>query len=135
MSQNPNPNTGKKSLPPVQRQTISEATAEAEARPLEYDPSERATYIRTALRDIALWMADGESEDAIRQRIPYFVEGYPELFKKIIHRQDLSPIQKMLTMLDRMAEGRLSQHQASIAVGKTLVDRFVTPQLRGAGKK
>ena len=135
MSQNPNPNTGKKSLPPVQRQTISEATAEAEARPLEYDPSERATYIRTALRDIALWMADGESEDAIRQRIPDFVEGYPELFKKIIHRQDLSPIQKMLTMLDRMAEGRLSQHQASIAVGKTLVDRFVTPQLRGAGKK
>jgi len=135
MSQNPNPNTGKKSLPPVQRQTISEATAEAEARPLEYDPSERATYIRTALRDIARWMADGESEDAIRQRIPDFVEGYPELFKKIIHRQDLSPIQKMLTMLDRMAEGRLSQHQASIAVGKTLVDRFVTPQLRGAGKK
>lgn len=135
MSQNPNPNTGKKSLPPVQRQTISEATAEAEARPLEYDPSERATYIRTALRDIARWMADGESEDAIRQRIPDFVEGYPELFKKIIHRQDLSPIQKMLTMMDRMAEGRLSQHQASIAVGKTLVDRFVTPQLRGAGKK
>lgn len=135
MSQNPNPNTGKKSLPPVQRQTISEATAEAEARPLEYDPSERATYIRTALRDIARWMADGESEDAIRQRIPDFVEGYPELFKKIIHRQDLSPIQKMLTMLDRMAEGRLSQHQASIAVGKTLVDRFVTPQLRGVGKK
>ena len=135
MSQNPNPNTGKKSLPPVQRQTISEATAEAEARPLEYDPSERATYLRTALRDIARWMADGESEDAIRQRIPDFVEGYPELFKKIIHRQDLSPIQKMLTMLDRMAEGRLSQHQASIAVGKTLVDRFVTPQLRGAGKK
>lgn len=135
MSQNPNPNTGKKSLPPVQRQTISEATAEAEARPLEYDPSERATYIRTALRDIARWMADGESEDAIRQRIPDFVESYPELFKKIIHRQDLSPIQKMLTMLDRMAEGRLSQHQASIAVGKTLVDRFVTPQLRGAGKK
>jgi hypothetical protein len=135
MSQNTNQNTGKKSLPPVQRQTISEATAEAEARPLEYDPAERATYIRTALRDIARWMADGESEDAIRQRIPDFVEGYPELFKKIIHRQDISPIQKMLTMMDRMAEGRLSQHQASIAVGKTLVDRFVTPQLRGAGKK
>ncbi len=135
MSKNPNQNTGKKSLPPVQRQTISEATAEAEARPLEYDPAQRASYIRNALRDIARWMADGESEDAIRQRIPDFVEGYPELFKKIIQRQDLSPIQKMLTMMDRMAEGRLSQHQASIAVGKTLVDRFVTPQLRGAGKK
>lgn len=127
--------TPKKNLPPVQRQTISEASAEAEARPLEYDPATRASYIRTSLRDIAHWMAEGESEEAIRLRAPDFVEVYPELFKKIIQRQDLSPIHKMLTMLDRMAEGRLSQHQASIAVGKTLVDRFVTPQLQGAGKK
>ena len=124
----------KKNLPPAQRQSIAEATAEAEARPLEYDPATRASYIRTALRDIARWMADGESEEAIRERVPDFVEGYPELFKKIIQRQDLAPIQKMLTMLDRMAEGRLSQHQASIAVGKSLVDRFVTPQLKGKGK-
>ena len=128
------PQSDKKSLPPVQRQTIAEATAEAEARPLEYDPAVRASYIRNALRDIARWMAEGESEETIRQRVPDFVEGYPELFKKIIQRQDLAPIQNMLRMLDRMAEGRLSQHQASVAVGKSLVDRFVTPQLQGAGK-
>jgi hypothetical protein len=122
-------------LPPVQRQTISEATAEAEARPLEYDPNERARYVRQHLRDIALWMSQGDSDDAIRQRVPDFVEKYPELFRKIIQKQDLSPIQSMLAMLDRMGEGRLSQHQASIIVGQKLVDRYVTPQLKGNGSK
>lgn len=122
-------------LPPVQRQTISEATAEAEARPLEYDPNERARYVRQHLRDIALWMSQGDSEDSIAQRVPDFVEKYPELFKKIIQKQDLSPIQSMLAMLDRMGEGRLTQHQASIIVGQKLVDRYVTPQLKGNGSK
>lgn len=112
---------------------MAEATAEAEARPLTYQPAERAALIRHSLRDIARWMAEGDSEETIKQRIPDFVEEYPELFKKIIQRQDLAPIQHMLTMLDRMGEGRLSQHQASIAVGKSLVDRFVSPQLRSGG--
>jgi hypothetical protein len=119
------------SLPPVHRQTIDEATAEAEARPLDYQPAQRATYIRAMLRDIPQWMAQGETEEAIRLRVPAFVESYPELFKKIIRRQDLGPIQTMLQLLDRMAKGGISQHQASIVVGKKLVDQFVTPQLKG----
>ena len=118
-------------LPEAHRQSIEEATAEAEARPLDYQPAQRAAYIRSMLRDVAQWMAQGETEEAIRQRVPAFVEAYPELFKKLIRRQDLAPIQTMLQMLDRMAKGQVSQHQASIVVGKKLVDQFVTPQLRG----
>jgi len=120
-------------LPPVQKQTIAEATAEAEARELDYDPNVRANYVRNMLQDIALWMSHGDSEETIKQRIPDFVERYSELFKKVINRQDLAPIQSMLTMLDRMAQGNISQHQASIIVGKKLVDRYVTPQLNGGG--
>ena len=117
-------------IPEAHRQSIADATAEAEARPLDYQPAQRAAYIRRMLRDIAQWMAAGESEDAIRARVPVFIETYPELFKKLIRRQDLAPIQTMLQMLDRMAEGKVSQHQASIVVGKKLVDQYVTPQLR-----
>ncbi len=120
--------------PPTQRQSIAEATAEAEARPLEFDPNVRAQYIRQMLQDIARWMAQGDSEDVIRQRVPDFIEKYPELFKKIITRSDLSPIQSMLAMLDRMGEGSISQHQASVVIGKKLVDKFVTPQLNGNGR-
>lgn len=122
-----------KSMPPVQRQSMEEATAEAEARPMDYSPAERARYVRAMVQDIARWMAQGDSEDMIKQRIPEFIEQYPELFKKLIQKQDMAPIQSMLTMLDRMAEGNLSQHQASVIVGKKLVDRFVTPQLNGGG--
>jgi hypothetical protein len=125
-----NPN---KSLPPAHRQSIAEATAEAEARPVEYNPAERAKYIRTVLQDIARWSANGDSEESIKQRVPDFMEQYPELFKKIIQKQDLAPIQSMLAMLDKMGQGNLSQHQASVIIGKKLVDRYVTPQLNGAG--
>ena len=121
--------------PTLDRQSIEEATTEAEARALEYDPNIRARYIREMLRDIARWMAEGMSEDTIREKVPDFVERYPELFKKIINKQDLAPIQSMLAMLDKMGEGAISQHQASVIIGKKLVDRYVTPQLNGGGAK
>jgi hypothetical protein len=122
-------------LPPVQRQTIDEAVAEAEARGLEFDPNVRARYIRSMLQVIALWMSQGDSEEVIRPRVPDFIEKYPELFKKIINRQDLAPIQSMLAMLDRIGEGNISQHQASVIIGKKLVDRYVTPQLNDAAAR
>ncbi len=119
-------------LPTSHRQTMEEASAEAESRPLEFDPNARGLYIRTMLRDIQLWMSQGDSKDTIAQRIPEFTEQYPELFKKIVNNQDLTPINNMLTMLDKMGNGSISQHQASIVVGKKLVDRYVTPQLKGS---
>jgi len=111
---------------------MEEATAEAEARTLDYDPHLRAQYVRSMLQDIATWMSQGDTEDVIRARVPQFVEQYPELFKKISNKQDLAPIQSMLAMLDNMSQGKLSQHQASIIIGKKLVDKFVTPQLDAA---
>ena len=124
-----------KPLPAVQRQSIEEATAEAEARPMDYSPAERARFVRAMVQDVARWMAAGDSEEVIKKRAPEFVEQYPELFKKLIQKQDLAPIQSMLSMLDRMAQGSISQHQASVAIGKKLVDRFVTPQLNGGGER
>jgi len=121
--------------PAIDRQSIAEATAEAEARALEYNPNIRARYIREMLRDIARWMTEGMPEDTIRNKVPDFIERYPELFKKIINKQDLAPIQTMLAMLDIMGEGNMSQHQASIVIGKKLVDRFVIPQLNGGDAK
>jgi hypothetical protein len=124
-----------KQLPAVHRQSIEDATAEAESRQLDYHPAERAKYIRTMLQDITGWMNQGETKEMITARVPHFVEAYPELFKKIISKQDLTPIQSMLAMLDQMSKGHLSQHQASIQVGQHLVDRYVTPQLNSAAER
>lgn len=124
-----------KKLPAEQRKSIEEATAEAEARPLDYDPATRARYIRSMMVDIPAWKRDGDSEEVIRNRIPEFIERYPELFKKIMDGSDLTPIQSMLTMLDQMGDGKLNQHQASIIVGKKLMDRYITPQLNSKDRK
>jgi len=109
------------------KQTTEQTMEEAESKPLEFNPKERAAYIRKNLQDIHYFMAENTEED-VRTKFSVFVEMYPELFKKIINRNDLSPIQNMLEMLDRMGEG-MTQHQASIVVGKNLVDRYVTPVL------
>ena len=71
-------------MPPVHRQSMEEATAEAEARPMDYSPAERARFIRAMVQDVARWMAQGDSDETIKQRVPEFVEQYPELFKKLI---------------------------------------------------
>jgi hypothetical protein len=107
---------------------------EAASRPLEYDPRVRAQYIRSMLQDITQRMGRGESEESIKLMVPDFIEQYPELFKKMMKKDDLTPIYDMLRMLDKMAEGRLSQHEASVVIGKSLVDRFVTPQLQGTSQ-
>lgn len=114
------------------RQSVTDAVSDAESRPLEFNPNARALYIRKILQDIPALISQGLSEDEIRSKVPEFIEMYPELFKKILRGQDLTPIQNMLSMLDRMGEGHISQHQASVIVGQKLVDRYVTPQLNGS---
>lgn len=121
--------------PPVERQSYSDAASEAASRSLDFDPNTRARYIREMLRDIPIWLNQGLTEEQIRDKVPDFAEKYPELFQKLIKKQDISPIQSMLAMLDRMGEGNISQHQASIIIGKKLVDKFVNPQLNGGGRK
>jgi hypothetical protein len=117
--------------PPIERQSYQDAAAEASSRSLDFDPNVRARFIREMLNDIPRWMAQGLTEEQIREKVPEFAIKYPELFTKIIQKQDLSPIQSMLAMLDKIGQGNISQHQASIIIGKKLVDKFVNPQLNG----
>ena len=58
-------------------------------------------------------------------------EYQEELFKKIVTKQDLGPLNAMLVMLDKIGDGSVSQHEASVIIGQRLVDRFVKPQLSG----
>jgi hypothetical protein len=121
--------------PPFERQSYEDAAAEASSRSLDFDPNVRARYIRDMLDSIPKLINQGLTEEQIREKVPDFAEKYPELFTKIIQKQDLTPIQSMLAMLDRMGEGNITQHQASIIIGKKLVDRFVNPQLNGVSDK
>ena len=105
--------------------------SEAAERQLEYDPAVRANYIRTMVKDITQMIMEGDTEESIRKKVPDFIEQYPELFKKMIKKEDITIMYDMLRLLDKMGEGKLSQHTASVAIGQSLVDRFVMPQLKG----
>ena len=139
----------------VDRQSIEEATQEAANRSLDFDPVERAALIRRMLNEIPRAVAAGMTADDLGLQhgfkqgppsatdppvnpryahIKEFADRYPELFKKIVGQQDLAPIRQMLVMLDKISEGKLSTHQASVIVGQKLVDRYVTPQLKGHGR-
>jgi hypothetical protein len=118
----------------IDRQSIEDATREAESRALDFNPRERAAIIREMISVLVPLVRAGKLEAELKAAYPTYAERYPELFKKIVTKQDLTPLNTMVTMLDRMADGSISQHQASIIVGQRLVDRYVTPQLNGRGQ-
>ena len=121
--------------PTVPLESIDEATAKAESRSIDFNPRVRARFIREMIDNVNIWLSNRLTEEQIREKVPEFAEKYPELFSKLIKRDDLSPIHSMLLMLDRMAEGNITQHQASIIIGKTLVDKFISPELNGNVKR
>lgn len=118
----------------IDRQSIEEATREAESRALDFNPRERAAIIREMITVLVPLVRAGKLEAELKVAYPTYAERFPELFKKIVTKQDLTPLNTMVAMLDRMADGSISQHQASIIVGQRLVDRYVTPQLNGRGQ-
>lgn len=118
----------------VDRQSIEEATKEAQERPTEFSPTERAAAIRDMVKVLVPLVRQGKLETELKIAYPSYGERFPELFKKIVTKQDLAPLNTMLAMLDKMAAGSISQHEASIVVGQRLVDRYVKPQLKGTGR-
>lgn len=116
----------------IDRASTEESVREAESRQLDFNPLERATEIRDMMREIPREMERGKTETQLKQQFQTYSEKYPELFKKIVSKSDLTPIRSMLAMLDRIGDGSLTTHQASVIVGQRLVDRFVKPQLAGS---
>jgi hypothetical protein len=123
----------------VDKQSIEDAVKEAESKPLGFAPGARANYIRDMIRELTTLVNAGKTPEEIKAvpLLAKFAQDYPELFKKVIQRQDLSHLGVMLNALDKMEAGALSQHEASILVGQRLVDKFVKPQLNGndSGKR
>jgi hypothetical protein len=113
--------------PPVERKKIQEAIKEAETRALDFNPATRASFIREKVGIIELLRRKGLNEKQLEKHadLSDFVEKYPELFKKIISGEDISMLRNMLDMLDKMGSGNISQHNASVVIGKELASRYI----------
>ena len=112
----------------INKENYESLAKEAEERPLEYDPADRAKYVRSNLSLIEKWKEDRLTAVEISDRIPLFVKEYPYLFQKAIEpNPDTGMISGMLAMLDHMANGKINQHQASVVVGKALAKKYISP--------
>ncbi len=111
-------------------ESVQSAMAEAQNRALDFDPATRRRFIEDNVRDIQAALQLNKTEAEIRAQFSQFANSYPELFRKLIAGEDLSDLRTMLAMMQQMASGGLTHHQASMIVGTRLAERYMPHNLR-----
>ena len=90
-------------------------------------PTERAIYVRAMVAKVESLLSQNKTKEQIKEEVPDFVENYTHLFNAVTsdEQYDKQSLKTMLTLLDNMGSGNLSQHQASVIVGKKLGDKYI----------
>ena len=105
--------------------SFNESLEEAVHRNPDFSPSTRSVYVKEMIEKALRYKGAGDSAGTIKARIPAFCTEYPHLFEMIMdpaHDKDI--LRTMVAMLDRMGDGSLTQHQASVIVGKRLFEKL-----------
>jgi hypothetical protein len=122
------PVSGNRGPPRDTGPSIEDSLREAESRSLDFPAAERSIYIRAMVKRTQELRAAGRSLDDIKTLLPEFVRDYPHLFETVTGSEfDQNTLQTMLLMLDRMGEGQLNHHQATVIVGKRLAQKYIQP--------
>ena len=71
-----------------------------------------------------------QSAAVVSSKYADYQQEFPTLFATLL-RQDYPPdvLERLLSQLEKIENGKTTQHDASVAVGTVLVDRFVKNQL------
>ena len=106
--------------------SFEQSLAEAETRGVDFPATERAAYVRAMVARVREMERAGRTAVQIRELLPEFVRDYPQLFKLLTEESgaDMTTLNHMLTMLDRMGRGDITSHQASVAVGQRLLSKY-----------
>lgn len=116
---------------PIDRQSIEEGVREAESRPLDFLPTERAQMVRDSIATVERMKSEGKSPEEIGAAVETFKKAFPFLFEMVMRPSyDKGTLKSMLVMLDKMGDGSMNQHQASVAIGGRLVEKYIKPTLR-----
>jgi DNA-binding ferritin-like protein (Dps family) len=120
-----------------ERRNLQQAVSEAEHAPIQFPAKERATYVQDMVKQVEEYQRQGYTQQQIKERMPEFSKAYKELFEMITRPggYDKHTLKVMMSMLNQMGNGNMTQHQASVIVGKKLVDTFVKPQAERAAQK
>ena len=115
----------------VDRDSVSTLSAKAALEPTRFNATERSSFVRTNVMQIREMIKKGTSLDDIKAVFPDFCEQYPKLLEMLIRPggYDEHSLGLMIAMLEKMGNGKASQHEASIQVGQHLLNAYVKPQL------
>lgn len=110
----------------ISRESYEEAARRVAQEPTQFDAKERSQYVRSMVARVLEYRRERKTVDEIKDRMPEFVEKYKHLFEMITAPEgfDQRNLDIMLGMLDRMGQGSVSQHEASIIVGKRLFEKY-----------
>jgi len=123
MSQPPN-------ITGLDKDGVLAASAEAAKEPTKFDPKQRAAYIKERVEEVRRLRRLGQNDIQIKAAMGTFVDQYPTLFQMAVAPNfDTRQLDMMLGVMDKMSGG-MSQHQASVIVGQSLVNKFVKPMLK-----
>jgi hypothetical protein len=115
----------------VDRDSVSKLSEKAAKEPTRFNASQRSKFIREHLEQISMMVKARHSLDDIKAVFPDFCEQYPNLLEMMTRPggYDVHSLEHMIKMLEKMGNGNLSQHEASIQVGQHLLNAYVKPQL------
>ena len=114
---------------PVERESIRDAMNRASTESHQFNAKERAAYVKSMVECTKRYLKEGRSLDEIKESLPEFVEQYSYLFEMITNPAgyDEANLTTMLSMLEHMEKGNLTQHGASVIVGKRLYEKYGRP--------
>lgn len=115
------------SRPTDSGQSIEEAISDAQRRTLDFPATERAVYVRAMVKRVQELQASGRTAYEIKHLLPEFHRDYPYLFEMITENEnfDQASLNTMLAMMERMGQGSMNHHQATVIVGQRLAEKYI----------
>ena len=93
------------------------------------EAKDRASFIRGEITKVTVLKKQGKTFDEMKEACGEFANNYPHLFIMVTSDEGYSEetLHTMLVMLDRMAANKMTQHDASVVVGKHVAHRYMKP--------
>ena len=118
--------------PQQQRQRRPPPNLPPEEPAIPIEPAEarkRSALVKEAISTLKTMKDEGKSRTLMEEAVPVFSRDYPKLFSILADRGDFEnqSLRTMIAMLDRMGQGEMTQHQASVVVGQRLHDVYIKP--------
>ena len=111
--------------------SVKQLAEKAATEATRFNATERSAFIRENVQKIGKMLNDRHSLDDVKAVFPEFCEQYPNILEMITRPEgyDHRSLNLMINMLEKMGQGKASQHEASIQVGQHLLNAYVKPQL------